>query len=474
MVFSSSIFLFVFLPLTLFVYYVINDKLKNTWLLFVSLSFYFWGEQMYTIVMLASITINYVFGLIIHWVNSKKRPILLGRIAIGLAVFANLSLLFWFKYLDFGITTANSLFGAHIPLQHVILPIGISFFTFQGMTYVIDLYWGNTTVQKNPFKVALYISLFPQLIAGPIVRYKDVAAQIDQRKVDMNDFAAGTRRFVIGLGKKVIIANTVALTADNIFNAPFAEHTMATAWLGIICYSIQIYFDFSGYSDMAIGLGRMFGFHFLENFNYPYISTSITEFWRRWHISLSSFFRDYLYIPLGGNRRGFLYLNLFIVFFATGLWHGASWNFVVWGFWHGAFIIIERLLKNSEWAKRIVVPTVIKRAYLLLVVMIGWVFFRAENLAYALGYLRIMFGLQQAENVGFTLGYYLDTYLAVAILLGIVGSVPFIVQDDIKKMGRTAYSFFTVARTCYILLVLFVSAVFVFSSTYNPFIYFRF
>jgi len=355
-----------------------------------------------------------------------------------------------------------------------VLPIGISFFTFQGMTYVIDLYWGKVTVQKNPLKIALYISLFPQLIAGPIVRYKDVNEQIDKRIVNIEKFAEGIKRFVLGLGKKTIIANTVASIADSIFNLPYSDHFITTAWLGIVCYSLQIYFDFSGYSDMAIGLGKMFGFDFLENFNYPYISKNITEFWRRWHISLSTFFRDYVYIPLGGNRKGNVYINLSIVFLLTGLWHGASLNFIVWGIWHGMFIIAERILKKSQLSK-INIPGCVKVSYTLIVVIIGWVFFRADTLEYAIGYLGVMFGLVEPSNVGFATKYYLDNYSIFIIIIALISSTGFLPRCISTIEEKWSHEIiFNIAKTVYISVVLLICAIFVMTSTYNPFIYFRF
>ncbi|WHH57421.1 MBOAT family O-acyltransferase [Petroclostridium sp. X23] len=469
MVFSSNIFLFIFLPLTLGGYYIVNSKLRNYWLLICSLFFYFWGEPKFILIMISSVTINYIYGLLIHFTHIKELRLGIKRLVLFGAVISNLGLLFWFKYLDFSIRIVNTLFSSNMPLMKIALPIGISFFTFQGMTYVIDLYWRKVSVQKNPFKIALYISLFPQLIAGPIVRYKDVNDQIDDRNVDIYKFNAGIKRFSIGLGKKVIIANTVALVTDNIFNVPYMEHAILTAWLGIICYSLQIYFDFSGYSDMAIGLGKMFGFEFLENFNYPYISKSITEFWRRWHISLSSFFRDYLYIPLGGNRTGNVYFNLLIVFFATGLWHGASLNFVVWGLWHGAFIITERIFKRYSIVKT---PSIIKRIYTLLVVIIGWVFFRADNLSYAIGYLGRMFGVVEGQNVGFTTAYYIDNFLIFILIIATIASTGLLLKlNDNLKLYKNIY---VITEAGYISFILFVSIIFVMTSTYNPFIYFRF
>lgn len=317
MVFSSTIFLFIFLPLILAGYFLIKENYRNIFLLLASLGFYAWGEPKFVFVMLISILINYTAGLSIYY--SKKHHNKWGnRIILFVGVMGNLIPLFYFKYFDFFISSVNGITGLNLPLKNIILPIGISFFTFQGMSYILDLYMDKVEVQKKFINMALYVSLFPQLIAGPIVRYEDVNEQIEYRVCTIDKFVIGIRRFVMGLAKKAIIANNVGLVADQIFNNNPTENSVAIAWLGIICYTMQIYFDFSGYSDMAIGLGKMFGFDFLENFNYPYISTSITEFWRRWHISLSSWFRDYVYIPLGGNRSGNVYFNLLVVFLVTG------------------------------------------------------------------------------------------------------------------------------------------------------------
>ncbi|MDR1837747.1 MAG: MBOAT family protein, partial [Treponema sp.] len=379
MVFSSSIFLFFFLPIVIAGYYLLKEDYRVYFLLLSSLFFYAWGEPRYVLIMLLSIAINYSFGMFIDKSHTNK---ILAKLLLVLAVAGNLGILFYFKYLNFALHTANRVFNTGFLYYNIVMPIGISFFTFQGMSYVIDLYWRKVNVQKNPAKLAFYISFFPQLIAGPIVRYIDIKEQIEKRTVSADKFVAGAQRFVIGLAKKVIIANSLGETVDIIFNLPVSEMTAATAWLGIICYSFQIFFDFSGYSDMAIGLGRMFGFEFLENFNYPYISKSITEFWRRWHISLSSWFRDYVYIPLGGNRKGNVYANLVFVFILTGFWHGANFQFVAWGLWHGLFLIIERLFGMREVKNKKIIP--LRYVVTMLIVVVGWVFFRSPGLRYAL------------------------------------------------------------------------------------------
>lgn len=474
MVFSSNIFLFVFLPLMLAGYFIIPKRLRNNFLLVGSLFFYFWGEPKFILIMLTSIAINYFFGLLISLAQKEEKSILVKRIILALAIAGNLGLLFYFKYFNFAISTVNQIFSLDISLRNIALPLGISFFTFHGVTYIMGLYWGKFDVQKNPLKVALYVALFPQLVAGPIVRYQDVHLQIDSRVTSIDKFSEGIKRFAIGLGKKTIIANTVAIAADKIFGIPYYENTLATAWLGVLCYTLQIYFDFSGYSDMAIGLGKMFGFEFLENFNYPYISKSIREFWRRWHISLSTFFRDYLYIPLGGSRKGNVYVNLFIVFLMTGLWHGASLNFIVWGLWHGAFMILERTSDKLP-LKKLNIPSVISRVYTLLVVMIGWVFFRADNLDYAVGYLGVMFGIVKPYNIGFSTLYYLDIFTIFIIVIAIIAStriIPRFVNQLEEKKGQAIS--FNIAKVLYISILMIINIIFVMTSTYNPFIYFRF
>ncbi len=359
MLFSSLTFLFLFLPLILIIYYTVRIELRNYVLLFFSLFFYAWGEPKYILLMLFSISINYIFGLLVdRWRGTKYIKLIL-----GLSVVFNLGLLGIFKYTNFIIENMKS-FGLEFSIAEIRLPIGISFFTFQAMSYVIDVYRKEGKCQKNPLNLALYISFFPQLIAGPIVRYQTVAKQIEERRENFEQFSEGTKRFIRGLGKKAILANGVGYIADQILTSDFSNLSLTGAWLGIIAYTLQIYFDFSGYSDMAIGLGKMFGFEFLENFNYPYISKSITEFWRRWHISLGSWFRDYLYIPLGGNKgsKYKFYRNIFIVWLATGLWHGASWNFIFWGVFYGVLIVLERnfLLKLLEK-----LPSYISRIYTL-------------------------------------------------------------------------------------------------------------
>ncbi len=481
MVFSSTLFLFLFLPLTIFFYFVIPPrflKLKNTVLLLASLVFYAWGEPIYVFLMLFSITINYLFGLFIAKVDKK---LFLKRLLLVLAVIFNLGILGYFKYFNFFVDNLNSIFHLSITTNTVMLPIGVSFFTFQILSYTIDVYWGHVAPQKNWGKLALYISFFPQLIAGPIVRYIDIETQLSQRKHSMAKFSSGAQRFIIGLAKKVLIANQVAVFADIAFGQGTPPIVMA--WVGAICYALQIYFDFSGYSDMAIGLGRIFGFEFLENFNYPYISQSIQEFWRRWHISLSTWFRDYLYIPLGGNRKGNArtYLNLFIVFAVTGLWHGASWSFVLWGLFHGVFLVIERLGFGRVLKK---IPSIFRWIYTMLVVLIGWVLFRADNLTRAIAYLRSMFTL---KSIGLTMTMAnLNAFIFFALILGIVFSFPVAKKfwqpqnqldyETTASAGKLGWKYYLqgYAQIFVCIFLLLLSITFLSGSDFNPFLYFRF
>lgn len=467
MVFSSTIFLFAFLPVTLLGYYLLDRRFKNMFLLLMSLIFYAWGEPRFVFVMMGSILMNYVFGLLVVYRKGK----LYQRTVLALMIFSNCAIFFVFKYLNFTIQNLNTLFNAEIPQTNIALPIGISFFTFQAMSYVFDVYRSNGEVQKNPFNVALYISFFPQLVAGPIVRYETVANEIRSRKETLKDFAEGTRRFAIGLGKKVILANSVAIIADQAFAyTNFSELSVLTAWLGALAYTFQIYFDFSGYSDMAIGLGLMFGFHFDENFNYPYISGSITEFWRRWHISLSTWFRDYVYIPLGGSRVGGRYrhiFNLFVVWLLTGFWHGAAWHYVAWGLFYFVLLVFE---KTANLPKRLTSSGAryTYRALTLLCVVIGWVLFRANGLKNGLKYIGCMFGL-----MGNTLVDPVGTYLVQLHwpLLGItvLCSVPLA-----KYLGKRYHHLTEYLSPIFSIGLLIISVAFTVTTTYNPFIYFNF
>lgn len=464
MVFSEPLFLFKFLPIVLAGYYLCGAKMKNYWLLLASLFFYSWGEPKYVFLMLVSIVVNYVLGLLLARAEDHKRRLLCASILL------NLAMLGYFKYFNFLMETVNVLLGGvgghTIEFQQVALPIGISFFTFQIMSYVIDVYRGKVPPQKSCVKLALYVSLFPQLIAGPIVRYSDVAAQIDERRTTWDGLYAGTVRFMIGLAKKVLLSNQVAAIAD----AAFAQTNppVLLAWIGAAAYTLQIYFDFSGYSDMAIGLGRLFGFEFLENFNYPYISSTVREFWRRWHISLSSWFRDYLYIPLGGNRGSSkkTYRNLIIVFLLTGLWHGASWNFVVWGLWHGIFLILERIL-----GARCTLPKWLGHVYTMLVVMIGWVIFRADTLNQAGNFLISMIG-NPIDGALYSLSFF-DREKVFFFVLSVIFCLP-LGQRLNRWAGEKHRGRAEVLRDIALVGVFCVTILYVVGSDFNPFIYFRF
>lgn len=465
MVFSSLVFISVFLPMVFLFYLLIPGiKLKNMLLLVASLLFYAYGEPIYIFLMMFSILLNYLFGL---FVNGKK-----SKIYVAMAVGMNLGILGVFKYAGFFVESLNQLCGTGLPVPHIRLPIGISFFTFQALSYVIDVYRGQVKVQKNFAKLMLYISFFPQLIAGPIVKYHDIDQQLDERKQSAEEIAAGFRRFAVGLGKKVLIANTMAAAADAVFAMQGGEINILTAWLGAIAYLMQIYYDFSGYSDMAIGLGHMFGFHFKENFYYPYEAKSIREFWRRWHISLSTWFKEYLYIPLGGNRKGKARtcFNKMTVFFFTGLWHGANWTFVVWGLYHGFFLLLE------EYIQKFKVPNLLKHIYIVFVVCIGFVIFRSDNMGQAIDMIGRMFGAVHLNTVNMNvfLGQMTPLFLTV-LIVSVLCAVPvkeWIYQLTLKYQRTTS----AVQAVSFVasLLVLVLSMLNLAGGTYNPFIYFRF
>ena len=480
MVFSSVEFLLLFFPVTLFLLAAVPRSGKNAVLTAVSLLFYAWGEGWFVIVMISSILFNYLCGILLDRSIDKKA---LRRLFLILSVVFNLGLLGFYKYSGFILENLHFLFGdtdAKIAQTH--LPIGISFFTFQGLSYIIDVYRREVKATYNPLHVGLYISLFPQLIAGPIVRYTDVLNEIISRKVNMELFASGAKRFVVGLGKKVLIANIVAQFAEAAFTADPNLLTTKMAWIGITCYSLQIYFDFSGYSDMAIGLGRMFGFKFLENFNLPYTAASIQEFWRRWHISLSTWFRDYLYIPLGGNRKGPIrtYVNLITVFFLTGLWHGASWNFILWGLLHGSFLLIERAGFNKLLGK----IKIIGHVYTLLVVMVCWVFFRIEDFGHAMQYISAMFGFVGDEAKDLHLIRALNKLVLASLFLGIILStgLPLQLYRNSEKWVKkwrigTIYPLYHLRELVvlsFLILVILCSYTELAAGTFNPFIYYRF
>ena len=474
MVFSSMVFLWIFFPVVFILSRLIRKpKQQNIVLLIASLFFYAWGEPKYIFLLLFSVLMNWGFGLLID--RDRTRA----RLYLTLSVIGNLGLLGYFKYCNFFLHTLDRLLpSVPVPATNIALPIGISFFTFQAMSYVIDLYRGEIKVQKNLLNLMLYISFFPQLIAGPIVRYIDIEAQIEDRNPGREDLAEGFRRFIYGLGKKVILANLLAVSADNLFALAPEQMSSLYAWAAAVFYTLQIYYDFSGYSDMAIGMGRMFGFNFLENFRYPYISMSIQEFWRRWHISLSTWFREYLYIPLGGNRKGKVrtYINLFIVFATTGLWHGASWNFVGWGLYHGFFLILERMgfskiLKKDR-------THFFSRVYTLLVVIIGWVFFRVESVrqGFAIVLRMLMPWRYTQAGAGVVPGLLFNNQTILALVLGVIGcGLMQRVFTKYRRLGRISDSFKnSPLEAVYLTLVLLYCIVLLANNTYNPFIYFRF
>lgn len=471
MIFSSLVFLCIFFPLVLLLHCILPSlRLKNGLLIVSSLLFYAYGEPVYVLLMLASSVLNYAAARLVAPGRNHRKAFL----AAGVA--ANLGLLVFFKYAAFLVETCNVLFPLQLPVPRIPLPVGISFFTFQALSYVIDVYQEKADVQKSYPKVLLYISFFPQLVAGPIVKYRDISAAIDGRTVDAEGIARGMRRFICGLGKKVLIANTAGLAADHVFLAAHSEVDMAAAWVGAIAYTLQIYYDFSGYSDMAIGLGQMFGFRFRENFQYPYGAVSVRDFWRRWHISLSTWFREYLYIPLGGNRKGQVRtcVNLLIVFLCTGIWHGANWTFVVWGLWHGLFLLLERLLPETK------IPSFITRIYTMLVVIAGWVVFRADTIGDGLFLLRRMFaGAWGAGISNLALQQLTPWFLAMAAA-GIIGMAPIrglvgrIQAHDSEETCVGGWK--TVRAVTYVLSVFLLiwCMIRLSGSTYNPFIYFRF
>lgn len=473
MVFSSLLFMFRFLPAVLILYFAAPVKYRNIILFLFSLFFYAWGEPKYVLLMLCSITVDYLIGRRIERFKNqgKKRA---ARSWLVLSLVYNLSVLGFFKYADFLIGSVNTVLGTAIPLPGVPLPIGISFFTFQTMSYTIDVYKGATAAQKNWMKYGTYVSMFPQLIAGPIVQYKTIAEQLEHRRETTDDFAEGIHRFMIGAGKKVLLANNIGVLWDTVSAMSAGTLPAATAWLGALAYTFQIYFDFSGYSDMAIGLGKMFGFHFLENFNYPYISGSITEFWRRWHISLSSWFREYVYIPLGGNRKGIAkqVRNIAVVWMLTGIWHGANWNFVLWGVYYGILLLLEKFVFAKALEK---LPRLCRRVYTLFFVIIGWVIFAFDHMADGLLYLKTMFtgagcGFADSNTV-----YLLYNYAVLFVIL-ILGStqLPKKAADwCVKKAGEASW-LMTAARMIFYAGIFLLTVAYLVDASYNPFLYFRF
>lgn len=469
MVFSSLIFLFRFLPAVLCVYFITPRFLKNTVLFIASLIFYAWGEPIYVVLMLFSTVVDYTHGLLVQHFKDRHQ-IKQARIIVASSVIINLSLLYFFKYASFLAQSVYTIFGVLIPIPEVTLPIGISFYTFQTMSYTIDIYRGEASVQRNIISFGTYVSLFPQLIAGPIVRYKSIFQQLNKRDETWESFAVGVSRFTIGLGKKVLLANSIGLLWDTISAAGSSDLGLMTAWMGAFAFGFQIYFDFSGYSDMAIGLGSMFGFHFPENFHYPYLSRSITEFWRRWHISLGTWFREYVYILLGSNRNGSIVQlrNLLIVWGLTGLWHGASWNFVIWGLWFFFWIVLEKFVllrlfdylqsPSSHLCSKL--TEFFMHIYTIVIVAVGWVLFAFERLNYGLHYIRIMFCSWDHLIDSQTL-FLLSNY-GLLFLLCTIGSLHLRIR--LPAALKTA--------ACMIIFLLCI--VYLVDATYNPFLYFRF
>lgn len=473
MVFSSIFFLFTFLPLSLLLYWMSPAKIKNFTLLAVSLFFYAWGEPVYVLLMIASIITNFVFGIFIESELIKEKRAVRRALFISAVVF-NILILGFFKYYGFLAENINALFNADIAYSELPLPIGISFYTFQVLSYVIDVYLGKVRLQRNPVSFALYVTMFPQLIAGPIVRYSDIESQLEQRNVSASKFGEGAQRFIQGLGKKVLIANSMGALWDITQAMDMTGISVFSAWLGIIAYTFQIYFDFSGYSDMAIGLGKMFGFEFMENFDHPYISRSVTEFWRRWHISLGTWFREYVYIPLGGNRCSRIrqIRNIMAVWMLTGLWHGASWNFVVWGIYYGCLLLIEKM-----FLKKLIdnAPAIISHVYCMLAVIIGWVLFASRDIESAAAYLGVMSGASGNVLVDNAFIYYLKSnavMLVISLLFstGIFREIfePEEISDKIRT--RVSHSAAVILHA----FILFMSTAYLVTETYNPFLYFRF
>ena len=468
MVFSSLIFIFIFLPLVLVSYYITPRRLRNTVILLASLLFYAWGEPTYIILIIISILINYLGALLIrvHIKNKDKSKFIFITLLL-----IDISILFFFKYYGFAIECLGSIIGLDLKVKSISLPLGISFYTFQQISYIADIYMPKVKPERNLIDFATYITMFPQLIAGPIVKYDDIHKQLANRKESINKFGEGVQRFIIGLGKKVILANNIGVIWTQVKEVNLNDLSIVLSWIGIIAFTLQIYFDFSGYSDMAIGLAKMFGFDFLENFDYPYISKSITEFWRRWHMSLGGWFREYIYIPLGGNKKGTLIQvrNLFIVWFTTGLWHGASTNFVVWGLYFGVILFIEKIYLKDLLKK---IPSIFSHIYTLIIVMIGWVIFDMNTLTDSGHYIKIMFGFGNNIFID-NLAKYILTNNFIILLIGLICSTKLIkiYMNKIKSTFRENDVFLITAIN---LLILIISTAYLVGASYNPFLYFRF
>ena len=466
MVFSSVVFLYIFLPIMLLLYFIVPKKFKNAIMILASLIFFVWGEIRYILIMLLLAIMDFFCGKKITQYNDNKKKKLF-YLLINVTV--NLSILFFFKYADFIIKNINTIIGLNIPLLNIPLPIGVSFNTFQSLSYIIDVYRGNVKSEKSFYNYLTYTTLFPQIIAGPIVRYETVDEELETKNISLDNFSLGMKRFIIGLGKKVLIANNVGVLWNVIETGSYSELTMSFAWLGMVAFALQIYFDFSGYSDMAIGLAKIFGMDFDENFNYPYISKSITEFWRRWHITLGSWFRDYIYIPLGGNRKGFAkqIRNILIVWFLTGAWHGASWNFILWGVYFGVILILEKLFILKILDKS---PKIISHIYCIILVLVSWSIFAFEDLSKVINYIKAMFinnSIYNNETI-----YYFRNYIFI-IIIGVICSVPLWknIKERIDKKNSKTLEFITTLGYVAIFILSTASLV---TDTFNPFLYFRF
>ena len=467
MVFSSLYFLFLYLPAVLAAYYLAPLRWRNAVLLVLNLIFYGWGEPVYILIMFASIAIDYTHGILVARAKQHGND-KAARLAVASSVIFNLGLLFFFKYWDFIAGTLPAIGLGFMPKLGLELPIGISFYTFQTMSYTIDVYRGDAKVQKNIVNFGTFVTLFPQLIAGPIIKYKDLGEQIDQRSHSPEQFASGVQVFVVGLAKKVLLANNLGMLWDTYKALPASQLTTAGAWLGIIAFSLQLYFDFSGYSDMAVGLGRMLGFEFMRNFNYPYISRSVTEFWRRWHISLGTWFREYMYIPLGGNRvsRPRLFFNLLVVWAATGIWHGASWNFLLWGLYFAALLILEKAVLLRVLEK---LPRALQHLYAIFLAVVSWAIFAVEDLGHLGVYLKAMFGFAQGGLADGAFRYHLVSYLPV-LMIAAVASTPL----GVKLWKRLPERPMKLVLPVLLLAGLTLSTAYLVDATYNPFLYFRF
>jgi len=468
LVFSSLVFIFAFLPLTILIYYISPKHLRNLVLLIASLIFYAWGEPLYILLMIFTTVFDYTCGLLIEKYKGKKRT---SKGIFIVSIIVNLGMLGFFKYSGFIVENINKIFNLSLNSHNLPLPLGISFYTFQTMSYVIDVYLDKVPVQKNIISFGTYVTMFPQLVAGPIVRYSDVCNEIDNRNESIYLFGEGAELFIIGLAKKVLLANNIGALWKTIKATPIDKLSTLSAWIGIIAFTFQIYFDFSGYSDMALGLGKMFGFHFPENFNYPYISKSVTEFWRRWHISLGAWFREYVYIPLGGNREGRLkqYRNIFIVWFLTGLWHGASWNFVLWGLYFGVLVTLEKIFLLKWLDKK---PKFIGHIYTLIVVIVGWVIFEFQDVSQVTLFIKTMFGFGGNPAYDSNSIYYLYTNALPFIILAIC-STP-LIKNIVSKIEMKQKAGFSIAMPVIYMVIMFVCTAYLVNESYNPFLYFRF